>query len=231
MHEDGAVKEIASLQQEIGKLQNELTLGVSLDNRPDCLKANTLDSIAKYLKYNPDSVKPENCIVSVGMNRVVLYSQVKGAKNNRHAIMEVRPVDFETLTEGRLMDQQNMIIELLTRCMRTDEVDELVHKIGSMTYVEKGTSDDDGVSTDLMMSVSVLCNNGKPKRHVVLRPYRIFPEVEQPSSPFLVRVESSDKRPVVGLYLADGGLWKVVAINNITNYLYEILPDEVSIIS
>lgn len=229
--DDGAVNAIANLQKQLDEKRNELELGFTKDRRPDSLFCKTLNSIREYLENNKDNVNPANCIVVCSVNEVVIFSEVKGAKNNRHTIMKVIPVGFGELTTDRMIPQESMIIELLTRCVRTETIDVLVTRISSMTYLERGQSDDDGISTDLMMSVSVLCNNGKPDKIVTLQPYRTFPEVVQPSSQFLVRVDTDNKKPVVGLYAADGGMWKVQAIKNITGYLKEILPEEVSVIS
>jgi len=229
--DDGAVRAISGLQKEINEKTNDLELGFTKDRRPDCINANTLNSLGEYLKNNPDDVEPIKCIVVCSLDKVILYSEVRGATNNRHKIMEVQPVQFDKLTTGRLIPQEEMIIELLTRCVRTEVIDELVMKISSMTYVENVDSNDNGVSTDLMMSAKVLCNNGKPDRIIHLQPYRVFPEIEQPESPYLIRVDSVGKAPHAALFIADGGMWKVGAIKNITNYLTTILPEEVSIIS
>lgn len=229
--DDSVVKEIARMQNLINELHDEIDNGCHMDRRPDCLTANTLESISLYLKKNPDRVKPEECLVVCELDKVTLYSSVKGAKNNRHAILEVKPVVFDKFQNDRFLSQSEMIVQLLTRCVRTEEIKNLVQSISSMSYIEEGSSDDDGVKADLMISAKILCNNGKPVPNVILKPYRIFPEVEQPRSQYLVRVEAQVKVPHVALYLADGGMWKVLAIETIKTHLKKILPEGISIIS
>ena len=51
---------------------------------------------------------------------------------------------------------------------------------------------------------------------MTLTPYRIFNEVEQPSSQFIFRINSMAN---LALFEADGGKWKLDAINNIAAYL------------
>jgi hypothetical protein len=51
---------------------------------------------------------------------------------------------------------------------------------------------------------------------VKLSPFRTFIEVEQPESLFVLR---GRKGPQWALFEADGGLWKIKAIQNIKNWL------------
>ncbi|EPI21454.1 hypothetical protein D352_02015, partial [Enterococcus faecium LA4B-2] len=55
-----------------------------------------------------------------------------------------------------------------------------------------------------------------------LRPYRTFLEVEQPSSPFVFRI---DKHGDCALFEADGGIWKHVAMSNIREFLVNELQE------
>ena len=57
---------------------------------------------------------------------------------------------------------------------------------------------------------------------VRLRPFRTFLEVEQPESEFLLLVDA-DKG--IGLFEADGGVWKLEAKRNIADYFASHLAD------
>ena len=59
---------------------------------------------------------------------------------------------------------------------------------------------------------------------VILRPYRTFPEVEQPASSFIFRMKENDG-VCCALFEADGGAWKNEAMRNIKEYLKENLCD------
>ena len=58
------------------------------------------------------------------------------------------------------------------------------------------------------------------KPRVSLAPFRTFLEVEQPESEFLLRVSEDGK---IGLFEADGGVWKLEAKQNICQYFDERL--------
>ena len=62
---------------------------------------------------------------------------------------------------------------------------------------------------------------------VRLKPYRTFREVSQPGSLFVVRAKRADDGglPKVALFEADGGKWKLEAIDNIRQYLTSKIAD------
>ena len=59
---------------------------------------------------------------------------------------------------------------------------------------------------------------------VRLKPYRTFQEVEQPESPFLIRVSERG----ISFTEADGGMWKLTARETIKKFLEKRLQQEVS---
>jgi len=62
---------------------------------------------------------------------------------------------------------------------------------------------------------------------VVLRPYRTFLEIEQPASAFVFRLRRGreGELPTCALFEADGGRWKLEAIERIRDYLKEQLSE------
>ena len=60
---------------------------------------------------------------------------------------------------------------------------------------------------------------------VRLAPYRTFTELTQPESRFLLRVRDGGE---MALYEADGGMWKLEAQRNTSDYLREALAEEIA---
>ena len=58
--------------------------------------------------------------------------------------------------------------------------------------------------------------------YVNMQPFRTFREVEQPESVFLLRLDGNGN---VGLFEADGGVWKLEATRNISAYFEQKLAD------
>ena len=57
---------------------------------------------------------------------------------------------------------------------------------------------------------------------VKLQPFRTFLEVAQPESEYLLRVDENGR---IGLFEADGGVWKLEAKRNVKEYLAVELDD------
>lgn len=58
-----------------------------------------------------------------------------------------------------------------------------------------------------------------------LQPFRTFIEVAQPESEFLLRLNDDG---CIGLYPADGGVWKLEASRNVAGYFEKELEDLIS---
>jgi hypothetical protein len=55
---------------------------------------------------------------------------------------------------------------------------------------------------------------------VTLKPFRTFREAEQPSSDFIFRVKADEiKGNLCALFEADGGYWKIAAMQNVRTWL------------
>ncbi|MDF9627266.1 hypothetical protein P5775_32030, partial [Bacillus cereus] len=84
---------------------------------------------------------------------------------------------------------------------------------------------DDGVSQAVTVKTGVASRgNAKVPNPVQLSPYRTFVEVKQPESKFVFRMREGAR---CGLFEADGGAWKLEAMNNIKEYLNEALAQEI----
>ncbi|OSA97223.1 hypothetical protein B2H85_16310, partial [Clostridium botulinum] len=57
---------------------------------------------------------------------------------------------------------------------------------------------------------------------VALAPYRTFPEVQQPTSKFIFRMQQG---PKAAIFEADGGAWRNQAMQSIKAYLQEELKE------
>lgn len=131
-----------------------------------------------------------------------------------------------TIEYGKFMDLERFNIALQAVFEDTEERAKLLMVVGTVREEEVRTSNDDGVSQTVVASAGVVANT----RTVIpnptkLRPFRTFREVEQPESLFVVRVKKSDEGglPRVALFEADGGKWKLDAIDNINTYLSDLI--------
>lgn len=120
-------------------------------------------------------------------------------------------------------EQDKAIIELRSRFLRTDDTDYLLNLISRINNEQGVKSEDNGVSQVVVTKQGVtLMGSETVKPRLVLKPFRTFREVPQPESEFILRLDETGR---VGLFEADGGLWKMEAKDNIKAYFEEHLHD------
>ena len=119
--------------------------------------------------------------------------------------------------------QQEAIIELRSRFIPTADSEYLLSLIARINNEQGVQSNDNGVSQTVVAKQGVsLLSTETVKQRLVLKPFRTFREVDQPESEFILRL---DKDGRVGLFEADGGIWKMEAKDNIKGYFEKHLKD------
>ena len=232
---DGSfVKEIAELTRkekhlfEINGKQytNDSLKRVFDDPRPSKLSVNTLTGITDYIKNNIDEVAPGECLILVDSpEKVLVYGPVQGEKNDRHIILEaVLDPQIKQFSFNKWLEQEEFIISVLALFKETADREKIVDATSNMTAALTVAGEDDGSTMERKANSGVIVGGEKPPKVVNLKPYRTFPQVEQPESSFLFRYKKVDTAVAVALYEADGGAWRTDAIMNIKKFIEEQLP-------
>lgn len=121
--------------------------------------------------------------------------------------------------------QQEAIIELRSRFIPTEDSEYLLNLISRINNDQGIQSTDNGVSQTVVTKQGVtLMGSETVKPRLALQPFRTFREVPQPESDFILRLDEDGR---VGLFEADGGIWKMEAKDNIKAYFEEHLHDEI----
>ncbi len=105
--------------------------------------------------------------------------------------------------------------------------------LGSIRSDEVVTANDDGITQTVIAQAGVVLNRQvEVPNPVTLAPYRTFREVDQPTSPFVLRLATphGQKLPQAALFEADGGAWRLVAMERIGRLLRTTVPDDVAVI-
>lgn len=120
-------------------------------------------------------------------------------------------------------DREAALIELRSLFIPNEGTAYLLDLLRRMTNENSVSSTDNGVTqtVDARQGVA-LSAKVEVKPRVLLRPFRTFLEVEQPESEFLLRV---DAEKGIGLFEADGGIWKLEAKRNIAEYFAKAMGD------
>lgn len=118
---------------------------------------------------------------------------------------------------GRYMELEDFIIKVQCMFSNSPIKNQLIAHVSSICDEQIVTNTDDGISQSVVRKDSV----GRKERAemspmLVLHPMRTFPEIDQPASMFLLRIQ---KGPTAALFEADGGQWEADACKAIAAYL------------
>lgn len=168
--------------------------------------------------------------------QVSLYSSPYGPDNAMRALIARATVKGESFEFNKHMGQEDFIIGLQSLFVQTENSAKVGKVVGNLDAEQAVNTSDDGISQRAVVRTGIQRKeNVVIENPVELEPYRTFVEVDQPSSPFALRIknDADKKEPQVALYEADGGMWKVEAVHRIGKYIekgLEGLIDEDKII-
>lgn len=146
--------------------------------------------------------------------RTVVIAQCDGIR--------LQPFEF-----GGYLDQATIMTALQTQFVQNDGVEYLLKFLGSLADSNVIEGFDNGLSQSVTVKKSVASKGVEHVQRVVeLRPYRTFIELEQPESPFIVRMKARENQlPLCALIETDGGKWKIGAMEKVRTYLNEAVKE------
>ncbi|HEP1823760.1 TPA: hypothetical protein VB895_001258 [Streptococcus suis] len=196
-----------------------------LDTRliPPRLYLNTLDSLVDYLKTDLDQLGNKRVLVIVESPKEVTVYEELDKDANRATLVKVESMTPD-IHFGRYEEASDFNIMLQSRFVDAEDRGTVL-EFASALKIDNGTEIvDNGVSQTATIKTGVASlGQAKAPNPVTLRPYRTFAEVEQPASQFIYRI---NKTGHMALFEADGGKWKLDAINNIADYLKSKLGEQ-----
>lgn len=204
------------------KFTNDLNLEEIIPHvdRPTVMTVTSLDAICKLVRTEIERNVYPLFVCAEEYNKAVVYSTYRD--DYTRDTLYMAKADAPGLQLG-WKSQQEMIISLQSLVIPTESSTELLNMLKSMTDESSITSRDNGVTQEVTVKSGVsLAKTVQVKPRVKLIPFRTFLEISQPESEYLVRV---DKGNQIGLFEADGGIWKLEAKKNIAVYFERELAD------
>lgn len=206
---------------------NRLEQITGIHHYPATLHVESLDAIVKliraeYTGKDPEKFRPPLFVRVEHPTGVEVFTRMDDLAC-RSTLYEAvcRDVNFKDGWRG----QQEAIIELRSRFIPSEDSKYLLGLISRINNDEGVQSTDNGVSQTVTAKKGVsLMSTEQVKARISLRPFRTFREVEQPESEFILRLDDNAR---VGLFEADGGVWKIEAKESIASYLRAELQDEI----
>ncbi len=135
-----------------------------------------------------------------------------------------------SLNAGSYMDVESFIVALLTKFGDTSERKRILDYVAELKGGLLAEIVDNGVNQVTTTRRGITrAGQDSFENPVSLSPYRTFPEVDQPFSPFVLRLRQQQNGDQItaqaALFESDGGAWQADAIKNIGEWLREELPD------
>jgi hypothetical protein len=215
-------------KNEIEELHGQTYSTTQLHNVPEAttsaIQVSSLGGMVDYLKSKFDGER--NLVVHVvSPTKVVCFDTLnRDKRRNTYIVADAFTPDFQF---DRFYDAENFNIQLQSSFK--DDVDtdrsDVLRVVGNIKEDEVRNYGDNGVAQSVTAKSGVTSvEDVHVPNPVVLKPYRTFVEIEQPASEFVFRMQSG---PRCALFEADGGAWKLEAIENISKHLVSSLAEEV----
>lgn len=191
-------------------------------NHPSRIRVSGLDGICKIIRK--EYLRNGNMFVQIDdYNRVTVFTEYK-EDYLRDVVYEALS-DVPGFMEG-WRERNDVIIKLRSLFIPNEGSKYLLELLSKMSEESNVSTTDNGITQVVEAKQGVSLKANVPVKPIVkLTPFRTFLEVEQPSSDYLVRVREGE----IGLFEADGGVWKLEAKQNIAAFLEKQLADMIEI--
>lgn len=195
----------------------------------------SLGAVRDYLKENRDSLPLDKIAVHVASPSVIhVLGPLAGTARTREQFVEAVCSDLMKDFLGKFMTLEDFLIGLQVRFADADDRKRVLALLSNVKHETVKTAMDDGVTQIVQARAGVaLVSDVAVPNPVLLVPYRTFRDVVQPSSLFVLRVQAGHAGglPQVGLFEADGGAWRLSAIERVKDWLVTSLPAGVSVLA
>ncbi len=197
------------------------------DPAPEPLRFRSLTALVDYVN-GPFTVEAQdvNYFLHVhGPTSVTLDAHLSGAAEQRDRYATAQYEEGTTFKFGDFVPSELFIIQVQAQFVDTEHRAALLRLVGNIKDSIVKQVADDGVTQGVTAKVGIVRAEDVPVPNPVwLSPRRTFTEIEQPASPFVVRLRSREPLPECALFEADGAAWKNIARGEIKEWLHDRLP-------
>ena len=193
---------------------------------PDTLPLHSLDALVQMVQTEASEMDTPLYITIPDHMTVRCFGQPDAAAQYfRQVYYEAKATDVPGWDSRQELGFEEAQIAMRTRFQETPDTAYLQKLLSEITCGAKVTMNDNGIATSVVTQKGVALQSNEAIRPIVkLRPYRTFQEVDQPESPFLIRI---NERRILFIE-ADGGMWKLKARETVKEFLTDKLSQEVS---
>lgn len=189
----------------------------------------TLSGLAGYINANRDQATLKDCMVHiVNHNNVQFYGQAVSPYFERRfyatsTIKACNPHKF-----GQYLDAESFVIWLLSGFVQDEQTASILKIVGNLKAEKVTSLTDDGVTQVAGVRAGVSrISEVEIRNPIWLKPYRTFEEIDQPGSPFVLRLQEKEGGlPRIALFESCDISWINTAMVNIKELLCDLINDK-----
>ncbi len=190
------------------------------DFEPHCINVETLSGLTEVIKRERDKGLYESDLFVLVESPTKVCVQTMLLRDMGRNIMYTAYTKPSNFNFGITYDIESFLISLRSKFVSNEDVNYLASAVMNITNAKSIALKDDGVTQKAEARKGIsLAGNVEIKPIVKVAPFRTFIEVAQPESEFLFRVTDLEDNVGASLHEADGGAWKIDAMNSIKEYL------------
>ncbi|MEQ1762555.1 MAG: hypothetical protein ABL984_05335 [Pyrinomonadaceae bacterium] len=192
----------------------------------DEFKCSSLTGLVDYLNASVDeNILPRVVVHVISPTKVEVLTAVEDVEQRRFTAL-VAKADVPTIgLIGSFVAHEEAMIQLQALFVNEGQVVNVLKNLGSVVADEELTQGDDGVTQEIVVKSMIERGVQKMDNPVALKPFRTFTEINQPESPFILRLKKGNGL-YVALFEADGGKWRNKARTDIKDFLTEKIENK-----
>jgi hypothetical protein len=196
---------------------------ISYNPKATEINMTTLSSLVDYIRSGIDTMQGKMVVHVKSPTYVSMYSALDHERK-RENMVEVN-VKLPEFAFDRFIDHESFCIALQSKFIPTEDRALLLKFAGTVEAGTVAEYGDDGITQKATIKTGIAAKSDAiVPSPVKLKPFRTFVEVDQPWSQFIFRMQG-DRNIQCALFEADGGAWKLEAMESIKEYLKERLKD------
>ena len=193
---------------------------------PSAIEIHTLSGFVGLLEQNVEKFGTTdglNFVVHVEsfdeVSLIATSSDVFGRRAQPVKVKALRPE--RQFAFNQYHAQEEFVIALRSLFVQTPELDAVAELAGNLAKQSEVRQEDDGFTQRVTAKDGVVrLKEITVKPRVSLQPFRTFLEVDQPAGEYIFRIQHDERRGnLCALFEADGGLWKLRAMDLVRAWL------------
>ena len=189
---------------------------------PATLELSTLSGFDGYITENPDGLDLDDYVIHIESPRsVALVSKVLGENPTRSVpIRAALPSSFGKFPFGHWLEQEALVIRLQTDFTQSKDFEDVAKVVAGAKIETLRKNEDDGLSQTVTVKAgaATLSTIGI-KNPVEMAPFITFPEVDQPTGLYILRLQETRGAIEFALFAETSGSNELKAIAAVAGWL------------